>query len=76
MARRREYRLLGMDRPIPRRESLNGVAMAIGYAYTPDGPVEEPPHVVGRRPLGRVAPASSDSEAAAFTNTAIDANDP
>jgi spermidine dehydrogenase len=50
-----------------------------GYAYTPDTlgdadvPFEEQPHVVGRRPLGRLAIANSDSEAAAFTNTAIDA---
>ena len=50
-----------------------------GYAYTPDTlgdagvPFEEQPHVVGRRPLGRIAIANSDSEAAAFTNTAIDA---
>jgi spermidine dehydrogenase len=50
-----------------------------GYAYTPDTlgdpdvPFEEQPHVVGRRPFGRIAIANSDSEAAAFTNTAIDA---
>jgi spermidine dehydrogenase len=50
-----------------------------GYAYTPDTlgdpdlPFDQQPHVVGRRPLGRIAIANSDSEAAAFTNTAIDA---
>jgi spermidine dehydrogenase len=50
-----------------------------GYAYTPDTlgdagvAFEEQPHVVGRRPLGRIAIANSDSEAAAFTTTAIDA---
>jgi spermidine dehydrogenase len=50
-----------------------------GYAYTPDTlgdpdlPFEAQPHVVGRRPFGRIAIANSDSEAAAFTNTAFDA---
>lgn len=50
-----------------------------GYAYTPDTlgdpdlPFEGQPYVVGRRPYGRIAIANSDSEAAAFTNTAIDA---
>jgi spermidine dehydrogenase len=50
-----------------------------GYAYTPDTlgdpdiQFDQQPHVVGRRPLGRIAIANSDSEAAAFTNTAIDA---
>jgi len=50
-----------------------------GYAYTydtlgdPDLPHDKRPHVVGRRPLGRMAIANSDAEAAAFTNTAIDA---
>jgi spermidine dehydrogenase len=50
-----------------------------GYSYTPDSlgdpdlPFEEQPHVVGRKPLGRMAIANSDSEAAAFTNTAFDA---
>jgi spermidine dehydrogenase len=50
-----------------------------GYAYTPDTlgdpdlPFEQQPHVIGRRPLGRMAIANSDSEAAAFTNAAFDA---
>jgi spermidine dehydrogenase len=49
-----------------------------GYAYTydtlgdPELPYEELPHVVGRRPFGRIAIANSDAGAAAFTNTAID----
>jgi spermidine dehydrogenase len=49
-----------------------------GYAYTPDSlsdpdvPEAERPHVIGRRPFGRVAIANSDAGAAAFTNTAID----
>jgi spermidine dehydrogenase len=49
-----------------------------GYAYTPDSlsdpdvPEDERPHVVGRKPFGRVAIANSDAGAAAFTNTAID----
>ena len=50
-----------------------------GYAYTPDTlgdpdlPYEQMPYVVGRRALGRLAIANADSEAAAFTNSAIDA---
>ena len=49
-----------------------------GYAYTydtlgdPDLPDEERPHVVGRRPFGRVAIANSDAGAGAFINVAID----
>ena len=49
-----------------------------GYAYTPDTlsdsdlPEAERPHVVGRRPFGRITIANSDAGAAAFTNIAID----
>jgi len=49
-----------------------------GYAYTydtlgdPDMPESERPHVLGRRPFGRIAIANADSGAAAFTNVAID----
>jgi spermidine dehydrogenase len=49
-----------------------------GYAYTydtlgdPDLPEDQRPHVVGRRPFGRVAIANSDSGAGAFINVAID----
>ena len=49
-----------------------------GYAYTydtlgdPDMPDAERPHVIGRRPFGRIAIANADSGAAAFTNVAID----
>lgn len=49
-----------------------------GYAYTydtlgdPDLPDAERPHVIGRRPFGRIAIANADSGAAAFTNVAID----
>ena len=49
-----------------------------GYAYTydslsdPDVPDEERPHVVGRRPFGRIAIANSDAGAGAFMNEAID----
>jgi spermidine dehydrogenase len=49
-----------------------------GYAYTydtlgdPDVPDAERPHVIGRRPFGRIAIANADSGAAAFTNVAID----
>lgn len=49
-----------------------------GYAYTydslsdPDVPDEERPHVLGRRPFGRIAIANSDAGAGAFMNEAID----
>jgi spermidine dehydrogenase len=49
-----------------------------GYAYTYDSlsdsnvPDEERPHVVGRRPFGRIAIANSDAGAGAFMNEAID----
>jgi spermidine dehydrogenase len=49
-----------------------------GYAYTydslsdPDVPDEVRPHVVGRRPFGRIAIANSDAGAGAFMNEAID----
>ena len=49
-----------------------------GYAYTydtladPDLPDAERPHVRGRRTLGRIAIANTDSGAAAFANVAID----
>ena len=49
-----------------------------GYAYTydtlgdPDMPDAQRPHVIGRRPLGRIAIANADAGAAAFTNVAID----
>ena len=49
-----------------------------GYAYTydtlgdPDLPEDQRPHVVGRRPFGRVAIANSDAGAGAFINVAID----
>lgn len=49
-----------------------------GYAYTydtlgdPDMPDAQRPHVIGRRPSGRIAIANADAGAAAFTNVAID----
>jgi spermidine dehydrogenase len=49
-----------------------------GYAYTydslsdPDLPDEERPHVIGRKPFGRIAIANSDAGAGAFMNEAID----
>jgi len=49
-----------------------------GYAYTydtlgdPDMPDSDRPHVLGRRPFGRIAIANADSGAAAFTNVAMD----
>ena len=49
-----------------------------GYAYTYDTlgdpalPDDERPHVLGRRPFGRVAIANADAGAGAFINVAID----
>lgn len=49
-----------------------------GYAYTydtlgdPDVPDAERPHVLGRRPFGRITIANTDAGAAGFTNVAID----
>jgi spermidine dehydrogenase len=49
-----------------------------GYAYTYDSlgdpamPDAERPHVIGRRPFGRISIANADSGASAFTNVAID----
>jgi spermidine dehydrogenase len=49
-----------------------------GYAYTydtlgdPDVPLEERPHVIGRKRFGLVSIANSDAGAAAFTNQAMD----
>jgi spermidine dehydrogenase len=49
-----------------------------GYAYTydmlgdPDVPLEERPHVLGRKRFGLVSIANSDAGAAAFTNQAMD----
>jgi spermidine dehydrogenase len=49
-----------------------------GYAYTydtlgdPNFAEHERPHVIGRRPFGRIAIANADAGAAAFTNEAID----
>ena len=52
-----------------------------GYAYTydtladPDVPDAERPHVVGRKPFGKIAIANADAGAAAYTNVAIDQAD-
>jgi spermidine dehydrogenase len=49
-----------------------------GYAYAydtigdPDVPEQERPHVLGRRPFGRIAIANADAGAGAFVNVAID----
>jgi spermidine dehydrogenase len=47
------------------------------YEYNPlfddfDTPADQLPHVVGRKPMGRIAIANSDSGAAAYTDSAID----
>lgn len=49
-----------------------------GYAYTydtlgdPEMPDAERPHILGRRPFGRITIANADSGAGAFVNVAID----
>jgi spermidine dehydrogenase len=49
-----------------------------GYAYEynplfdPQLPEDERPHVLGRRPLGRIAIANADAGARAYTDSAID----
>jgi spermidine dehydrogenase len=47
------------------------------YEYNPlfdnfDAPTDQRPHVLGRKPVGRIAIANSDSGAAAYTDSAID----
>jgi len=47
------------------------------YEYNPlfddfDTPEDQLPHVIGRKPVGRIAIANSDSGAAAYTDSAID----
>ena len=47
------------------------------YEYNPlfdnfDTPTEQLSHVIGRKPVGRIAIANSDSGAAAYTDSAID----
>jgi spermidine dehydrogenase len=47
-----------------------------GYEYNPlfdpDWPEDQRPHVIGRRPFGRISIANTDSAATAYTDTAID----
>ena len=47
------------------------------YEYNPlfddfDTPADQLPHLIGRKPVGRIAIANSDSGAAAYTDSAID----
>ena len=47
------------------------------YEYNPlfdnfDAPADRLPHIVGRKPVGRIAIANSDSGAAAYTDSAMD----
>ena len=47
------------------------------YEYNPlfddfDMPADQRPHMIGRKPVGRIAIANSDSGAAAYTDSAID----
>jgi spermidine dehydrogenase len=78
--RRQLARILGPGGFDPREDIL---AITVnrwphGYAYTYDtlgDPIfaeHERPHVIGRRPFGRIAIANADAGAAAFTNEAID----
>ncbi len=62
-------------------EDIEGITVgrwAHGYAYEynslfdPDFAEEKAPHVVGRKPFGRIAIANSDAGAVAYMNVAID----
>lgn len=60
-------------------EAITVNRWAHGYAYEymdlhdPDWPEGEAPHELGRRPIGRIAIANSDAEAAAYVQTAMKA---
>lgn len=59
-------------------EAITVGRWAHGYAYEynslfdPDFPEGEEPHVMGRKPFGRIAIANADSGAVAYMNVAID----
>jgi hypothetical protein len=61
-----------MNNTITRRDFLNGVAlsMAASAVKWEEG---QAPHELGRKPMGRISIANSDSEAAAYVQAAIDA---
>ena len=58
-------------------EAITVNRWAHGYAYEymdlhdPDWPEREAPHELGRKPIGRIAIANSDEEAAAYVQAAI-----
>ena len=58
-------------------EAITVNRWAHGYAYEymdlhdPDWPAGQAPHELGRKPIGRIAIANSDAEAAAYVQTAI-----
>ena len=58
-------------------EAITVNRWAHGYAYEymdlhdPDWPEGEAPHELGRKPIGRIAIANSDAEAAAYVQAAI-----
>ena len=60
-------------------EAITVNRWAHGYAYEymdlhdPDWPKGEAPHELGRKPIGRIAIANSDAEAAAYVQAAIKA---
>ena len=73
-------RMFGSEGFDPARDIL-GITVnrwAHGYAYgyntlfDPDVPEEERPHVIGRKPFGRISIANSDAAATAYTDAAID----
>ena len=50
----------------------HGYAPEYNALWEPDLPLEEQPHVIGRRRFGRIAVANSDVGRAAYTDIAID----
>jgi len=57
--------------------TVNRWAHGCAYEYNPlfddfDTPADRLPHVIGRKRLGRITIANSDSGAAAYTDSAID----
>ena len=50
----------------------HGYAREYNPLFDPQLPVASQPHVIGRRPFGRITIANSDSGAAAYTDSAID----
>ena len=73
-------RMFGKEGFDPARDIL-GITVnrwAHGYAYgynslfDPEVPEDQRPHVIGRKPFGRISIANSDAAATAYTDAAID----